>query len=497
MEIYPDEKKSSKFNIKILNRLQMKHWIVIGGILVMLLILLSFIVVGVPVVFSVLSNPDEETSKSEETETNNDGTIIEDDGGQIDDWEYGVIVDLGSSGSRLSIYNWKKNQTEFVQPAPYDAIEGDYWYYSQRPGVSQFAEDPEAAGPNLKNLLNNATYDLNSINVNISNVPIFLYATAGLRLLEDYQSQAILESIRNYVKSNYDFYFQDDYCRIISGTEESVFDWLSVQQILFLHDAWNSNTFGILDMGGGSTEFTMFPKNSEKGNVYDQDDFIVVEYQNHDYDCYAYSYLDYGHNEARDEVQQLIVDDWEVNQYIGPNPCMLYNDTEIITLKDKNGEDHDYTFNGTGLSQECDSYIEKFINKTPGDCPYEFCSIGNNYQPKVSEYSSFVALDNLPRVVNGFFQLGTQPKLDSLNAASNSFCTLSLNQAIEEHTSVGSEDEFIVRNYCFEGRYAYKLLTYGFGFDSSSQQILFSDPLYGVDISWTLGAMINNLSEIN
>jgi Golgi nucleoside diphosphatase len=62
-------------------------------------------------------------------------------------------------------------------------------------------------------------------------VPIFFKGTAGLRLLPPEQSKAILDNVADYVTDNYDFIFQPTWVQIISGQDEAVYGWVSVQQV--------------------------------------------------------------------------------------------------------------------------------------------------------------------------------------------------------------------------------------------------------------------------
>jgi hypothetical protein len=54
-------------------------------------------------------------------------------------------------------------------------------------------------------------------------------------------------------------------------------------------------------------------------------------------------------------------------------------------------------------------------------------------------------------------------------------------------------DSLLLQNYCFEGLYAFEILTYGFGLAPDSSQVLFVDQLYGVEVSWALGGMVHQV----
>lgn len=62
---------------------------------------------------------------------------------------------------------------------------------------------------------------------------------------------------------------------------------------------------GVVDMGGGSVEVTFVP--SDLGANPDNLTFRNVTFNGDDLNVYGYSYLYYGHNEARKQVQEIVV----------------------------------------------------------------------------------------------------------------------------------------------------------------------------------------------
>lgn len=62
----------------------------------------------------------------------------------------GIVIDMGSSGSRISVFGWDRNHT--TQPIPYG---GPFYYDEQKTGISKF-NDPKEAANSLNGLLNYA-----------------------------------------------------------------------------------------------------------------------------------------------------------------------------------------------------------------------------------------------------------------------------------------------------------------------------------------------------
>jgi Golgi nucleoside diphosphatase len=77
--------------------------------------------------------------------------------------------------------------------------------------------DYNAAGPSLNGLVLFLKEQIPESQWSKS--PIWLFATAGLRMLDTKDSTAILGSVQNYLsdKNNSPFLFHSDWARIISG----------------------------------------------------------------------------------------------------------------------------------------------------------------------------------------------------------------------------------------------------------------------------------------
>lgn len=101
-------------------------------------------------------------------------------------------------------------------------------------------------------------------------------------------------------------------------------------------------------------------------------------------------------------------------------------------------------------------------------------------------------MDGLARVI-AFLKLDPNVALSSISTAVNEFCSTPYADAI---TTYGDNpvDTLTMPAYCFEGAYAFEFLTYGIGFPEDSQQILFVDEYFGVDVSWALGAMVDQVA---
>jgi Golgi apyrase len=100
--------------------------------------------------------------------------------------QYGVILDAGSSGTRVYIYKWKNHAkaAKDASAAELKALPKIKLKENKKihPGVSSFAEKPSQIGPDhLKQLIEIALDEVPDSK--ISETPVYLMATAGMRLL--------------------------------------------------------------------------------------------------------------------------------------------------------------------------------------------------------------------------------------------------------------------------------------------------------------------------
>src|SRR3989338_3777919 len=84
--------------------------------------------------------------------------------------------------------------------------------------------------------------------------------------------------------------------KTISGKMEGVYDWLALNYLKNTLTLPSKNTFGVLDMGGASTEITF----ATHENISPNNKFIV-NINNHAYQLYSHSYLGLGQDVARSQ----------------------------------------------------------------------------------------------------------------------------------------------------------------------------------------------------
>ena len=277
--------------------------------------------------------------------------------------QHGLMIDAGSTGSRLHVYEWQPRilrNTQDIQMAvagnmlSFPGTESR-WTDRLQPGLSTFAtiittnddnDDQllEAVAEYLQPLLDFAKSVLHSKVEQFGEFPIFLRATAGLRILSTRDRARVLQAVRTLFRNETycPFAFRsDEQVRVISGEEEAVFDWAGVNFLLgdLLSQSHGAGTVvspglthGALDMGGGSTQISFFePQEDIMSNLFK----LQIGQAKH-WNIYAHSFLFYGMNEAMDRYYaQLAANKTREQRLIDgiTNPCLPHKTRLEIRTK--------------------------------------------------------------------------------------------------------------------------------------------------------------------
>ncbi|XP_043076872.1 ectonucleoside triphosphate diphosphohydrolase 2 isoform X2 [Puntigrus tetrazona] len=138
---------------------------------------------------------------------------------------YGVVLDAGSSHTALYIYRWpadKLNGTGVVTQHSECHVRGG--------GISSYAGQLDAAARSLEACLKQAMRDIPPERHH--HTPVYLGATAGMRLLKitnPGKASQILQEVKQKIKS---FPFNFRGAVILSGQEEGVYGWVTVNYLL-------------------------------------------------------------------------------------------------------------------------------------------------------------------------------------------------------------------------------------------------------------------------
>ncbi|KAG5195897.1 hypothetical protein JEQ12_011533 [Ovis aries] len=418
--------------------------------------------------------------------------------------KFGIVLDAGSSHTSLYIYRWpaeKENDTGVVTQIEECKLKG--------PGISSFAKKLNEINVYLTACMERARKVIPSIQH--TETPVYLGATAGMRLLRMENKQMadkILAVVASSI-SKYPFDFQG--ARIISGQEEGAYGWITVNYLLgkFTQKlSWfnlkpskddTQETYGALDLGGASTQITFVPRNETTESP---DNNLYFRLYGKNYNVYTHSFLCYGKDQAL--FQKLALGLQGTNGIIR-EPCFhsgyrrkvkmsVFNEGFCTMRYELNSSFYplsDVDIRGTGRFRQCQQSIIQLFNTSY--CPYSSCSFNGVFLPPLQgQFGAFSAFYYVMEFLNFTSQESTS--VEKLTEKLQEFCA----QRWEEvEKNFGDVKEKYLSEYCFSGTYILVLLLNGYHFTAESwKNIHFMNKVRSTSVGWTLGYMLNLTNKI-
>ena len=218
---------------------------------------------------------------------------------------YGIVFDAGSSGSRIHVYKWK---TGGGGPKDaFDLVEDDI--LKIKPGLSAYKDTPSEAGASLLPLLTHAKSKIPAEVV--SKTPVFLMATAGLRMVGETAKDAILQSVCGTLSAS-GFLFKCEWSSVLDGRDEGLYGWVTVNYLLdALYPPAPPEPVGIIDLGGGSVQIVFPTAATAMPEEYAQQ----LNFNGRKHNLYIKSHLGFGLDAARNAVLDALVSKLEVRVF--------------------------------------------------------------------------------------------------------------------------------------------------------------------------------------
>jgi len=412
--------------------------------------------------------------------------------------EYGVVLDAGSTHTSMFVYKWKVSDiikgTALVKQIGSCTVTDKDGHIR---GISSYT-NPELAGQSLQSCIESKAKKLIPSYVQEKS-PIYLGATAGMRLLNEKNSTSanqILRSVRQTLASS-PFMFKDRYARIISGEEEGISSWITVN---YLNGGLNyslettqrrkntimkGRTIGALDMGGASTQITFVPSKSAQKSA-------KLKLYGKEYAVYTHSFLCFGMKEAQRRFLAQLVKDANYSTSVD-NPCGPKGHQRNVTSKylwvppcveGPNETKKRYTLTGTGNYSLCAQEVDKLFNFT--SCRgNKSCSFDGVYLPP-TDGVTFLAFSGYYGVISDL-NLTSNASLDDLQAVTMNICKKSWSEVV----GIPSSNPEFLASYCFNAQYILTILSKGYHFDSAKANLRFVSTINHLSLGWALGFMIN------
>ncbi|ESK91386.1 golgi apyrase [Moniliophthora roreri MCA 2997] len=382
---------------------------------------------------------------------------------------FGIVIDAGSSGSRLQIYSWKDPRTieitdELAHTLPKvekGTRDGEGWVAKVEPGISSLAdsENPnEAVAAYLRPLLSFA-YDHVPPKLH-QETPLFLLATAGMRLLPAEQQAEILLQTCNFFRTHSHFKLEEKSAvgpcgssvRIITGEEEGLFGWIAVNYLMdgFMSNSpkGNRTTYGFLDMGGASTQIAFEPGEAYQLDHPSSNDLINVRLrllggEEIRHNVFVATWLGYGTNQARERYVGIAINDFEASRTeedtedVVPDPC-LPKHLELAETPVHSGVASDHAkkmhrLSGTGSFEQCMQKTSTLLNKD-APCPDTPCLMNGIHVPPIDfSVSHFIGVSEYWFSSEHIFGLGGPYNFVEYERAASTFCSREWDDIVRQH----------------------------------------------------------------
>lgn len=448
-------------------------------------------------------------------------------------WRWGVILDAGSSGTRLHIYRWKDPERalkgasrEDLQSLPKLKTEKE-WTKKIRPGVSTFGDKVEEVGPeHLQGLIDHALKIIPADKIH--DTPIFLMATAGMRLLPQVQQTALTRQICSYLQENTRFSLPDCslHIQVIKGETEGLYGWIATNYLLggFDHPDKHQHgkghhTYGFLDMGGASAQIAFAPNTTEAEKH--ANDLKLLRLRTLDgspseYKVFTTTWLGFGVNQAREAYILNLEERYAETDIELPDPCLPKG--LRTTLRGEQIGDRKRsipTLIGTGQFEECLQLTYPLLGKDK-PCEDNPCLLNGQHVPAIDfDVNHFIGVSEYWHTTHGVFGGKGDKAYDfaTYQQRVKDFCGQDWASIQSKISNRKENDVKIAQEACFKASWLINVLHEGIGVPRIGMEELhrvnvskgalehakekgFADPFKPVDkindieVSWTLGKMV-------
>ncbi|KAI0672816.1 nucleoside phosphatase family-domain-containing protein [Trametes maxima] len=326
--------------------------------------------------------------------------------------------------------------------------------------LSSFADDIESIGAYLRPLLEHARTQIPpSLQ---EETPLFLLATAGMRLLAPEKQAEVLQATCHFLKFHSNFRIDDPSpagpcgtsVRIITGEEEGLFGWIAVN---YLMDGFKGSdeerlTYGFLDMGGASTQIAFEPTKEEQAKAQNLMKVRLRLLNGDDilHKVFVTTWLGYGTNQARERYVGQLINEHEaartsstdVEEHID-DPCLpkdlVVSNTPVQPDSVSPHSKTSHKFVGTGSFEQCLAKTLPLLNKD-APCPDSHCLFNGVYVPPIDfSASHFIGVSEYWYSTEQSFGLGGAYDVVQYERAASEFCSQDWPGVLKEHEAARTQ----------------------------------------------------------
>ncbi|CAF3614374.1 unnamed protein product [Adineta steineri] len=430
---------------------------------------------------------------------------------------YGIVIDCGSSGSRLYIYVWPEHsgkENELLQIKQLLDKQGLPVVKKLEPGLSSMADTPANATEYLTSLLDFAARTIPPDKHR--DTPLYILATAGLRFLTPNKQKQLLEDLFNDIVRDYHFQIEKTHIQVISGKLEGIFSWIAINYVLGRFQSnetaesisvsdGNSvsiskkrpSTVGILDMGGASAQiaFEVSVDTPIEGEEVAEFSLGYDEHQEtFKYKIYVTTFLGYGANKAFEKYIDRIISIALENSTSNSSHIVM-NDADCLprgysanyTRKNKT-----ITIIGEGDFSNCAKHLVTLLNVNV-TCKRQPCSVNGVYQPTINyDAQDFYGFSEFWYTMEDILKIGGPYGRQTFLNASTNYCNSNWTDIRQWYNNKQFPKADLNRLLlqCFKSAWLYAFLHDGLKFPVNYQRLRSASLVNNNDVQWTLGAIL-------
>ncbi|KAI1717237.1 GDA1/CD39 (nucleoside phosphatase) family domain-containing protein [Ditylenchus destructor] len=457
------------------------------------------------------------------TFSGSDVTVISKDAS--DDLNYGIIIDAGSTGSRLFLYSWRSNSDqELIDIRAVEDNSGQPVVKKVSPGLSSFSENPEAAPEYIRPLLDYAAEFVAS--EKHPSTPVFIFATAGMRLLNLEKQNGIIKNLQQKLPDLTQFQVLSQHIQVISGKWEGIYSWTAINYMLGRFNFPESkemytgkssestlpskiaplsrpSTAGMIDMGGASAQIA-FELPAENNFSDESVQLVNLGCRDDDqrflYQIFVTTFLGFGVNEGAKKYERTL--EQKISNASNENknsPIVYVRDgclpTNFLKLANKN-DGTQFVRKGTGRWDSCVEEIAQLLFKAPGvrTCPNgQTCYFGGVVAPPLSlSQIELYGFSEYWFSVEDVLSLGGVYVHDEFEKKARAFCSQDwpdIQKKVRANLFPKANEDRI-ETQCFKSAWIHAILHNGFFVDEKQHNFQSAFKIKGEEVQWALGAMI-------
>lgn len=375
-----------------------------------------------------------------------------------------------------------------------------------------------------------------------STTPIFLLATAGMRLLAPSAQTALLHQTCLFLRHHSHFIVDGpssagpcgNSVRIITGEEEGLLGWIAANYLMEgftagVHQV-HTQTYGFLDMGGASAQIAFEPDAQYRGTGKGLMDVHLRTLGGKDvhHEVFVTTWLGYGSNQARERyVTSLLANTTSTPTSSLSDPCLprSLHLTERIHPSNTSTSTVDLNVTGTGSFSSCLALTLPTLNKSL-PCPpstHKCMFAGISAPPIQFATSHFVGVSEFWYSSEQVFGLGGEWDYPRFEEQARKFCERDWGELVEEFSAkferLGEErrrgEMERLKLQCFKAAWVANVLHEGIGMPRvvdlkravddkahmtpqevrQKPRFQSADDVNGMSISWTLGKIVVEASK--